>query len=680
MKDGTIVDIPDDAGPELLGRIAKANADMKPPEKGWMEQLGDKASGMMDEVGKVLPDRVKNIGTSAAKAVGFPLAYLADELAGATKPEPTNFLKQKVGEAGYQPKTVPEKYESSMVSGAVGAIMSPGSVVRNAIVGMISGGSGELAGQATKTPQNPEGSPIARIAASLLGGGVAAGAASLGGTKNDLAQAIMKNVTPQQARDATARMQQGKAAGLDYVASQALPDTPEVREIVNLLANHAAGKDVQQVLKNQAQNAAGGTRERVAALPGTVKSTQLVANDVQDAATDAITNATKARTDAVKGHYQAAGDVGEAGNKAVLSQIDAFLNQNGLSGAGKEIAKDLKKALQTEGPDVIIPGSPLILPGRTAPIPDTKTNNVTNALDLKSALDDALAKSKKMGTDANPTTPKTRGELKYLARQVYGELGDLSPEIAAGNAKYSQITQDVVNPLRKSITGTLAGPRGALEDKNSAKGASQSLFNGENPNAVGSAIGTAAQDTRAANPMAIPDAFKTHLSDAVENLPAKGNLAKILTEKLYDSPAQKTATERGLASMEQAQGLPSGALSIGFKRWLSLVEGVSNAPSKVGGITQSELSEIGGSNALSRGLGFMTISPFAGPKAATNKLYLNSALSQVDKLLATPEGINTLMELSKKSTSDKMAKSLMAAGVATGTSALEQQQRKEADK
>ena len=112
--------------------------------------------------------------------------------------------------------------------------------------------------------------------------------------------------------------------------------------------------------------------------------------------------------------------------------------------------------------------------------------------------------------------------------------------------------------------------------------------------------------------------------------------------------------------MEKSQGLLAGTLVKGFQRWMGLIENVVKSNAKASGITAEELAQTGGANAVSRGLGVFTIAPFAGPREAVSKLYLNTALRDIDKLFTDPNGLKLLVELSKKSTSNKVAEGLTA--------------------
>lgn len=553
-------------------------------------------------------------------------------------------LSQIVGKDLYQPKTTAEKYIDQGIQGAV-------SGGRNYIVGALAGLGGEAGGQMSRTEADPDGSPIARIIGSLATGGGAALLNTMGGTKADLAKKLVETLLPDDVQKSAAAMRTGAKEGLPLTLNNSLPDNADLASMAKYLASHETGKNVKRTISNQPANVRGGTAERIANLPGQAKSGLLTANDLKSEVTDAFQALKQERSALVDPLYAQAGDLGQVTTENISKKIKELLKQPGLDiDAGTKL-----KMLDAELTASSLNGKPR-----------------THALDIKAAIDDLANNSALQGQ--NPLAPKTTGALKNAKKELFAELernatnlGDDS--LTQANAAYSQFTKDKINPFKESISGKILGPQGAIEGKNASEGTARALFKSEDPNALGSDILTLNKDLAKTAPTAITDVFKTHLSKTMADIPADANPATFLRDKLWGSAGNRAATERGLQVMEESQNLPAGTLSVGFKRWLSLVDKVAKSDVKEVGKTIGELEVTGQANSLSRGLGLMTIAPLAGPRDSVNKLYLHSALRDIDKLFVEPEGLQMLVELSKKATTDKVARGMVATMLNTGREA-----------
>lgn len=553
-------------------------------------------------------------------------------------------LSQIVGKGLYQPKTDPEKYIDQGIQGAVGG-------GRNYIIGALAGLGGEAGGQMTRTAADPDGSPIARIVGALLTGGGASLLNTMGGTKADLAKKLVETLAPGDVQKSAAVMKAGLKEGLPLTLNSSLPDNADLASMAKYLASHETGKNVKRTLSNQPANIRGGTAERIAELPGQVKSGLLTANDLKSEVTDAFRVLKQERSALVDPLYAQAGDLGRVTTENISKKIQELLKQPGLDiDAGTKL-----KMLDAELTASSLNGKPR-----------------THALDIKAAIDDLANNSALQGQ--NPLAPKTTGALKNAKKELFAELernainlGDDS--LTRANAAYAQFTKDKINPFKESISGKILGPQGAIEGKNASEGPARALFKSEDPNALGSDILTLNKDLAKVAPNAVTDVFKTHLSKTMADIPADANPATFLRNKLWGSAGNRAATERGLQVMEESQNLPAGSLSVGFKRWLDLVDKVAKSEVKEIGKNAEELTTTGQSNLVSRVLGFGTIAPLAGPRDSINKLYLNSALRDIDKLFVEPEGLQMLVELSKKATTDKVARGLVATSLQVGREA-----------
>ena len=563
---------------------------------------------------------------------------------------PANFSKE-LSKFGYKPKNTFEKYLDQGIQGAA-------SGGRNYIVGALAGLGGEAGGQMSKTEADPDGSPIARIVSSLATGGGAALLNTMGGTKADLAKKLVETLLPDDVQKSVAAMRTGVKEGLPLTLNNSLPDNADLASMAKYLASHETGKNVKRTIGNQPANVRGGTMERIhgstetPGLPGQAKSGLLTANDLKSQVSAAYQALKHERSALVDPLYDQAGELGQHTTNKLVQKIDELLNAPGVDIEAANKLKTLSAELSDSS----------VKPGTMR----------THAADIKAALG-ALADSAKL-QGLNPLSPMTTGALKNAKRELFevfrqsaDELG--VPELTMADRAYKQFTKEKMIPFKESISGKILGAQGAVEGKNATEGSAKGLFKSEDPLAIGSDILTLNKDLAKTAPSAVTDVFKTHLSKTMADIPADANPATFLRDKLWGSAGNRNATEKGLQVMEESQNLPAGTLSTGFKRWLDLVDKVAKSDVKEVGKTTAELEATGQSNALSRGLGLMTIAPLAGPRDSVNKLYLHSALRDIDKLFVEPEGLQMLVELSKKATTDKVARGMVATMLNTGREA-----------
>lgn len=691
MPDGTVIDAP--AGVTKAQIAAKYQAAGKSVDIGhWYDPLVDQA---------------KLIGTAAYKGLASLPAMAADALnadpqirmaQAAAGQKPANVadmpLTTALGKSGYQPKTTAEKLESAAISGATGSLLGPAgglmAPVRTAVVGGTAGLGSELA--ATAFGDNP----WVRLAGGAVGGaGAGVAAAVKGGNTAKLAQEAVRDVKPQDLKAAQANMILARQQGVPVNASQAMPVPSNIDTLVDTLANSRYGTKITSQLRNQPDQVAMGMEDQLLNLPGQVRAPQVVANNAQDVATRVINGAKSQRQSAWESTFNKGVDdlkLARAGEPVPVSKASSLVDSEGnpivttTIKDGSELASELPQsavksaydklgALAAERPNTGLGDALSDLQSRLK----SGDGFITDANKLNDILKDATAKLKSptlatQGIDA--------GASKYMGSVISSLRDDWGAQFAPyrdANAVYQQLTDDVVNPLKKSVIGDLAGRRGALPDVEAVKSKVASIFNrGTVPGAKSSDILTMEQRFRSlpqtadsvSGAEAFQDAAKTWMADKISNAARQegGRIDQNIAGRLENVFLGNDTAARGfkdtLVGLARSQGLKDDALLPGMMNFMKTVSMAARRPGSVQGVSTSGARAIAGES-VATASGATITNPVRNVMQRWSMRLQANAYREMDRLLTSPEGIDTLQKLAKVPPMSPAAQNLMATFLGT---------------
>jgi hypothetical protein len=589
----------------------------------------------------------KEVAKDLARGAGKTLAFLGEGAAAANdvehmrygKPEDYTLATKAVEQVLPTPKndTPARQYVRSGLEGAGGAMMGPGVVAspaRTLISGMASGLGAETGSRLT------EGNPLGSLLGGLAGGSAVGLATAPKTTRAALAKQTMEGVSESDLAMAQKIMDEARKSGINLNLSQAMPTASNIDKLTEILANSKNGKEIVRQLRSQPRDVSFAMEGEMKNLPGQVQEPQAVANRVQDATTDIIKSVKEARTSLVSPLYNNAGDLGSKAPQDLGRTIDSFVAQDGISPAVAKAALALKNDLLTH------------------PIKGTPT---TSAADIKAVIDSNLSGVK--FNQLNPLDPKEQGQLKYLVNQLYGQLGTKSPIIKAANDVYSQVTQNVVDPLKKSVVGRMATPAGAQADREATKGKVFGVLDaGSIPGAPTSEILTLERSLRnGKQPEVFQDTAKTWLATKVSEAAAKvGNrpsegVAANLERVFTGNDIKQQGFKDVLVGLARSQGLPDDALLPGMQNLMRYVGAAARRPAKVAGVTADDLEQAS-RNRITGGVGnFSAVQPIRQPFKVIDDWLNADAYGFMDKLLTSPEGVDTLRKLGKQPIMSKAA-------------------------
>lgn len=683
-------------------------------EPSVMDAVG-KQKGVLDTVSDYVPDSIKNIGSAVVKGVTTLPALLADANKGANSPEDAgkraqNELKRreadpswldsivgpskgqleaKVAEAtkrsqqeaanpsigafqtvqnfGYMPKTQAERYIDQGVQGAVGAITGPGGWagrIPAAITGFTGGVTGEAAGQLPGI-KGTSSEPYARVAGALVGGMGAGSLMSLKKNSKDIAQEAFADWSPEDFAKARKMMEKAEIGGVNLNVGQAAGRDSNVDRVIDALVAHRQGAPLAQQLREQPGQVGNLMKNMQAGLPGSVQEPAVIANTSQQVATNALDAARKYRTNAVRPLYEQAGEFPTPVLQQISTQLEGLIPR--LSTNLGDLTADLKgifdKAVQaTKGtPTGVLDaaGNPILKPGAAVTMKEVNDamRSLTNGL-------------KNVNVNAKAVDREAVGGLQRLVSDIRETMGDISPSFKAGNELYAQLSKEIVDPLKKSVVGRVAGRTGATADTEAVNKLLPILAKGRNPDSQSSDIIKFARET-ADTPEVFQDAVKTHISNAVSNAEHAisgqegANIALALKNQLFANPNQQQGLIDALQGIALQTKRDPATIVNGFMNGLKLIEAASKRPASIG-MSAADVKEMAGRSGIASGVQLLSLN--AGNQAGkgfrgwvTGKTY-----KELAEALTTKEGLDKLQQLSKQPVMSRKAQVILNSLVTAG--------------
>ena len=665
MPSGEVVEL--DGVPETATEVqireklqAKLGAAPTEISTGWLDTakaLGSAGFRGIASAGGMVQDVARNLLTGIREG--------GEVLTGQRKVSEMQPLADKfkhtseVAAMGTQPITPGQRYGASAVEGATGAMVGGvGGVAKSALLGAAGGLGAEAAGAATS--QNP----LARIAGALLGSGLAGVATAAKTTRADLARETLRDAKDTDLDHAVATMRGQRQAfaerGVENAGlnlSQAMPESSNIDAMVEKLANSRHGVQTTAQLRAQPKQTSALVEGELLQLPGTQRPWQDLANRAQEAATKLIGR-----------------EKGEAGDRWASTYTRESL------GAPKQVPPDVVEAaaaklLMNADEAGFRTTKAMGLRQLAARLYDPQGNPITDGQTLNEILKDAAGRAK-------PVSIGTRGldasASKYLQAQIAetrDAFGAAFEPFKKANAAFRGYTEGVVEPLKKSVVGDIAGRAGAQPDRQAVVGHLTKVFDqGTVPGSARSEILTLQKHLQRTDPEAYTDAAKTWLSKKVTDAaaPVDNRFPEDFAKKLVQAFGSETATvtekSKGLqdvlVGMARAKELPDDTF-LGLPKLMQYIAAASRRPSGFSGASAADFDRIAGSptaNALIRGSMFNLLRP---PLILLDNLLRGDAHQFIDKLITTPEGVEVLRALAKSSPHSRKAQAALATFAAT---------------
>lgn len=654
--------IPDDATPEQVAARVQAEHGQAPTALDG----GRPDSKVVHQAKLIGSDVVKGAGGWPALAfdvgsevLNLPFTLgeqLGDKLMG-REPRPYAPIGPKASIAlqdfGVKPETEAERWQSAITQGAVGGVASPGGFTRP----LIQAGTGAASAAGSEAAARLGGDNAAmRLLGGLAGGMTFAGGASLLNRASprvtELAREGLDGITPGQLQQARTFMEGAKTNGMPLDYAQALEATGAqpsgMRVLRDTLANVKEGDRTQALLKAQPGQLQDLSRRWVSNQPGSIYAPEQAANNLSETATGVIDAAEKARTAAVRPHFEAAGPLGKSFRTEFLNDLSGALQTPGLT---DQSADAIKAAI-----------------ARTRKLPATAV-----AADMADDYNEIIRglRGPYKGNPQIPLDNRTRGQVGPLAEQLTNRLRTASPEIAEGMSKYAQISRDVVDPLKQGQIGGLATKRRYAADTQAPLAKMNALFSaGRDPASRHSPLLETARKLNKQDPTVFADAAKTYysgiISDAFDSGVGAGGRAtnkeagKNIYKALFEKPSQFTGMRDVVTATAEAAGRKPAEALRGLENFAKIVRATRSQPDSIGGMTKAELVEIAKKHYGANFIRIFGMLPFERMAKNTETAAMSNTYRQLDKLITTPEGVDILIKLSQTPVMGKRALALAA--------------------
>jgi hypothetical protein len=549
-----------------------------------------------------------------------------------------------------------------IVEGASGGVLAPGGLVGNAFSGGLAGLGGYLGGKVT------DNNPLGEGLGAILGGVGGALARKSFTNTPELAREVMEGVDPTHLKMAQDNMTWAQSQGVPINASQAMPRASNIDDMIEALSDSRFGDKTISTLRNQPEQLHVQGRMAESKIPGTAISMPKAADEMQESATRTI----RASQDESRAAFAAAIPEGTRIPAAALRRFDGqlsnYIKANPNSHA-EELAKAVRSALKTAKKE----GAP---PPFYPPQPAKRSSPeswITDARQLSQALDTVLADfgASKL---TEPASQSARHSAANAVRAIF-ERTVATPDSPLGLAKKAadRVTNAKTIPLRKSVTGRIAGLSGAMDDREAAAGKLLQVFERGTPSSGRSEILALQRDT---DPEVFTNAVKTYIAEKLQKLQptlpggrVDQNMARNIKDSLASNPMQVQGLKDMLAGVARANGMPEDEVVNGFMNFIKLSDMAARRPNRISGLPRNDIKEVAQESATADTMhGPFGILARQGTKI---RMRLNAeAYRTMDELLSTPEGLDTLRKLAKKPVMSAQAANIVASfygGVTSGS-------------
>lgn len=679
MPDGSSVIAPSNVSPEEvkarweMPKLEEARQRLLdgpgPKPTNWSEQIQQiqgqmsKAKAVIDyyesERGSGLDKaayQAKKIGKAALKGIGSAVLFPAEILGSG------GFIEGMQDAIGSPPVTRNEQTIDTIIQSASGGLAG---APRQAL--MKNAGIGATVGTGVDVGLRASGDqPLGGLA----GGGAALVASLLPSYARVSKEALAKNVAESASEEsflkAQAAQKQIADTGMSNVnLSQVMPENSAVDELVAALAQSPQGKKTQQQLQRQPLDTSIVAEDLLAGIRGDVRSPQQIANLEQEIATQAQ----KQIREKAGQQYAQALPEDKTIPPVAMQKVMRDLNdlKKGLSPTEADLVDDAIASLKTK--EAPAPQGPQILDATGTPMNQApvKSPYLTDANQIKTELDFALESygQRKLNT---PSLDAKLDRVAQKIREVVRPVTDT--KLGKANEAFSTVMRQEMDPLKQSIGGRMAGKAGYQEGVEAARSKLMQAFDrGVDPLSKNSEILEAQKVlSKVENGNEVfRDSFKTWLSGKISEASkaSQGRLPEDVAqnfEKFFGNPANPSHASQGMkdafVALARSEGLPDDSLLKGLKHAQILFSAAARRPGKVGA-TSKELRDMAdtaaqgaiGTEAMQKNF---VIRKF-------NEWRYEEALQFFDELVTTPEGVDTLLELSKsKNLSPRAYKTLGA--------------------
>lgn len=545
-----------------------------------------------------------------------------------------------------KPKGTGAKYAEEITAGGVGGVLMGGRPSTSLISGMSGGAGGQLAADLTSD------NPISRVIGALLGGllGYGGYSAIMGSRAKTRVNDLAKDIPDSTFDKIREGVENAKDKGITVSAAQGTAERTPLSVLTQEVAGSPKSGPKQMVDLEKQGGQAKGAADKLLGMLGAPEEPAAAAHGAQKAATQAIDAADKSLTKAVTPFYAT-----DKGKMAEFGERIQELARRIVAGADK--ATEHGKALEDLSETI---------------------KKVETPEQLNSVYHEWNQGLKAKQLNNKPIVDYTAGEIRKKGLAHIDEmLENLQVDRKGGKALYKKTTDEVIDPLRRSPTGQIAGAKGVVEDVPTATNRVLGVLDDKNIRAQTiletqatldkQGPGTFARVARAAFEKKLEAAFTPVEGQTPFDAPAK--LAKAVWGGEHQTAARENfrATMAGVARSHGLTGAAEGQFVKGAEKIMQAIE-AAGREKPVGSVSHpapiaGEIVKGAGAAALyapqATGILSRTVERLSGGKMAKD-LY--------DLLWSGPEGVDKIRKIARMSIPEIRA----GAAAGTFTSAVQQ--------
>lgn len=453
-----------------------------------------------------------------------------------------------------KPTTEVGKALGNVGEATVGAFMGPGSLIapmRTLAVGVGAGAGGEAAARVAGDE-----SPLARIAGSIVGGGIPAAVGAVRPSANQLIAESLGKMRDRDWKTAVSLDNTLLEAKIPNLKSQLLGDRSTLADLVAASSGNSSVRPtlLTAVEKSPLKSSAAVEKWKLENLPAGVQGTRGALGDVQKTASEAINKAKQARGKLWQDTFDNAGGAGiEVPKEAVQAEFKRLT------------------ALASQMPNTQAASMVLSLRDKLK----AKRKFITDGSQLNAIMKDV---SEGLQAGVRSGSGVTSGTAKYVGGQITAmreNFGEAFAPIREANAAFKQATIDTINPMKQGLAGQLAEMGGGVKpDKFTAKGTAINMVFPKDVS-QGPEIAQLAVD---AGPEVVLDLFRESLSrsmqSAVKLSKTKGSLQQPFSfvQSIAGTKAQRENLNAVLKVAADFNGVPAREVKVGFYKLMKALE------------------------------------------------------------------------------------------------------------
>lgn len=625
MPDGALVQMPDNPTPEQLAALSKITTAPTVAEDVRDSAVGGGIKGVFAPADMM---HAASKGVKGAGAIPTLIGMLSDLTGYSDSPAPSKVME----DAGviHKPTTGAGGYVKEGIAGGVGAGFMPGYWGPKLVSGVMGGLGGEGAANLF------EDKPYARIIGSLVGnilgypllqGGKMA-AATVGGKSSELPKMVSKaseGMTDADWKAAGTIHNDASRAGVKITPISAIEKpTPLLALQQKVMSSETAGPKMTSFVGDinpAAQRVAQALIDKISP----AKDPRAATHEVQQAATESIQKARDLRTTAVDPLYKTTPAASGA----------AQLNIPGLAQRLEGNIDDATEAGQA-------------IRSLAASVREAKTIDQVNTIynEVNQGLSKKLLNNKSI-------TDYTAGQVRERGLKLIDEfLGRSQVDRSGGKTIYTQVTDDVVNPLKRSLTGELAGVKGVVDEAvppmqrvttalSSDKIRAQTILDTQADLARVGKADAFPTLVRANWEKSLEGAFKGEAGVSAPNAPAQ------FAAQVWGSPEQTAKRENfraAMAGVARSHGVAEAPVIKGAEKLMKILEaagrGKEGAASATGGGIGGAVESVG----MRAGTG-MRPQLMVRLTSYIDDLIHGKAYRELADVLTSKDGMKTLREL-----------------------------------